>query len=271
MLHVNDTLKNAAILPFQLLESLGIPCGYERSFKLRKNQLLANRYLLGIDTAAVNSSQWNSLFQQLNMPANFIIDFKAGLAAANQALLGFEAQANDNAVFKLYLEYWDQLQIKQQENPDNNSPHLLHLGFKWQHDAPDHQKITHYHCLPGLNTQEIISRIHRHYSSLTQPASLNSTLTIVNLAIEHQPQARYLYMDVSEEGNSRQSFDLNLYPANLSISNIIQPVEQAAINLNVDPLKFERLISAIKDKPLGHISAGIGRDGEEYFTVYYEN
>jgi len=268
---VNDSLKKAAILPFQLIESLGIPCGYERSFKLQKNQILANRYLLGIETRHVKAPQWQPIFQRLNMPENFIADFKAGLADANTVLLGFEAQANDSAVFKLYLEYWDQLQARQQKTPDNDTPHQLHLGFKWQYDAPHHQQITHYHCLPGLSTDDMKNKISDQYSNLAQAASLNSSLSILNMAIERQPQANYLYIKVSEEGNKRQSFDLNLYPAGLSISDIIPAITQAATGLNADPIQFERLIAAVRDKDFGHISAGTGRNGQEYFTVYYEN
>ena len=209
---MNDSLKKAATLPFQLVESLGIPCGYERSFKLQKNQILANRYLLGIETKHVKAPQWQHIFQRLNMPENFIADFEAGLADANLVLLGFEAQANGSAIFKLYLEYWDQLQARQQKTPDNDTPYQLHLGFKWQYDAPHHQQITHYHCLPGLSTDEIKSKICCHYSDLRRAASLNSCQSILDLASEHNPQAKFLYMEVSEEGNKRQSFDLNLYP-----------------------------------------------------------
>lgn len=268
---MNDNLKNAAVLPFQLVQSLGIPCGYERSFKMQKEQLLANRYLLGIETSDINTAQWNKLFHQLNMPANFIADFRAGLADANLALLGFEAQANGSSVLKLYLEYWDLLRARQLETPDNHTPHLLHLGFKWQYDDPCRQQVTHYHCLPGLSAETISNRIRRHYAKLTQPASLKPSLSILNIATERAPQASFLYIEVSEKGNARQSFDLNLYPAGLSISDIIPSITQVASKMKLDPLQFERLIPVIENKLFGHISAGVGRDEQEYFTVYYEN
>ena len=39
-----------ASLPFEIVESMDLACGYERSFKMLHNRLLANRYLLGIRT-----------------------------------------------------------------------------------------------------------------------------------------------------------------------------------------------------------------------------
>ena len=268
---MNENLKKAAVLPFQIIESLGVPCGYERSFKLQNNHLLANRYLLGIETAAINQAQWQTIFKQLRMPENFSADFIPGLAKANLALLGFEARHNGQAIIKLYLEYWDQLRIRKQQEPGNHTPHLLHLGFKWQYDAPQRQQITHYHCQPGLSSAGIRNKISHHYSDLPEPACLQTGLSIFDLALTARPQAEFVYIEVSEAGNQRQSFDLNLYPAGLTINDIAQEIELAAINLNIDHHQLEHLMTLTRDKLLGHISAGISRDGQEYFTVYYEN
>ncbi len=250
---------------------MGIPCGYERSFKLQNKQILANRYLLGIETKHLSEQQWQQIFRQLNMPGNFISEFRAGLADANTVLLGFEAQADGIAVFKLYLEYWEQLNKQRQTDAGYKNRHLLHLGFKWQADAPHHQQITHYHCLPGLSTKQIKLKISDLYSPQTSPAGLTPALSILDLAEHTQPQAEYLYLEVSEAGSQRQAYDLNLYPAGLTISDIMQPIELAAKQLKVDPLQFQKLVPLIENKLFGHISAGTGRDGQRYFTVYYEN
>lgn len=268
---MQNTLSKSAIRPFQLLESLEIPCGYERSFKLLENNILANRYLLGFDTTQVSRSQWPDICGQLNMPPALMRDFQAGLSGANLALLGFEAEAGGTALYKLYLEYWDQLQRKKRDKASFSEPHLLHLGFKWQIDRPQRHLITRYHCQPGLDTDAIRQRISSHYGGLPAPASLNPAMSILELASARISEPEFLYIEVSEAGNPRKSFDLNLYSAGLTIGDIARPVRQVAIDLGVNQDKMNQLMPAIKDKLFGHLSAGTGRDGKEYFTVYYEN
>jgi hypothetical protein len=120
-----------AILPFKIVEHLGVPCGYERSFKMFQNTLLANRYLLGINTKDVNRESLLHICRQLGMPKSYLDSFESSLADANLVFLGFEHN-EDDCVYKIYLEFWEKVQKDLQMTPGNTSPVLLHLGFKWK-------------------------------------------------------------------------------------------------------------------------------------------
>ncbi len=264
-------MVQAATLPFQIVESMDVSCGYERSFKLCKDTILANRYLLGINTADVTTKKLLDACRTLDMPGDLVQEFHAGLPDANLVFLGFEADARGGALYKVYLEYWDQLREKLRSDPTYKEPHVLHKGFKWQYDCPKKNLVSWYQCLPGLTTDEILQCIQSRYSEVSDPVCLDSVGRIVALAHDRVPDKRLLYVEVSEAGNSRKSFDLNLYPTGLKITEIAKPISDAAARLDVPKDMFARLMSIVPHKLLGHISAGIGRDGQEYFTIYYES
>ena len=261
----------AAILPFKIVESMGIKCGYERSFKLCRNTILSNRYLLGINTADVSTKTLLDACRKLDMPANFLDEFHAGLTDANLVFLGFEANATGGALYKIYLEYWDQLLGKLRADPAYTGPHMLHKGFKWQYDCPEKNLVTWYQCQPGMATDEVLQRIQSQYCDIPDQLCLDSVCQIITLARNKASGSKFVYVEVSEQGSQRKSFDLNLYPAGLQIKDVVKPISDAAIKLDVPGDMFARLMSIVAQKLLGHISAGIGRDGQEYLTIYYEN
>lgn len=268
---MSNPVIQAATLPFQITESLAIACGYERSFKLTGNSILANRYLLGINTADVTAQQLLNACQKLDMPQMFLEQFQDELTDANLVFLGFEADATGGALFKVYIEYWDLLQKKLLQDPLLKAPHLLHKGFKWQYDAPDKSLVTEYFCLPNQTTDEIRQSIQSQYRDSSEQNCLAVVNRIIDIAEANASGKQFIYVEVSEPGNCRKSFDLNLYPAELTVKDIAIPLTEAIALLGIDRETFDRLMSIIQHKLFGHISAGIARNGEEYLTIYYEN
>lgn len=261
----------AAVLPFRIIESLGIGCGYERSFKLSNRSLLANRYLLGIDTGDVSRKLLLDACRQLDMPHKLLEEFEDGLPEANLVFFGFEDSEQAGSIYKVYLEYWDQLRQQLRAGTASGAPHLLHKGFKWYIDAPDRNVVTWYQCLPGLTIDEIQQRIESTYRDMPDAGSLDAIRWMIAIARRRSPGKQFLFVEVSEPGNPRKSFDLNLYPAGMRVADVAEPVRNAAASLNVPTDKLERLMSIVRSKLFGHISAGVSRAGEEYLTVYYEN
>jgi hypothetical protein len=268
---MNDPMALAAALPFRIIESLGIPCGYERSFKLCRRSILANRYILGMQAADATANQWMDAFRQLRMPESLQVEFFDGLPDANMVFFGFEDGEQSGSFYKVYLEYWDRLREKLVQDSGFREPNLLHKGFKWQIQAPDKHLITWYRCLPNLGMNEIRQHIEDIFLDLQDSPSLPGIREIIKAARQRQPGNSFLFVEISEPGNPRKSFDLNLYPAGLRVGQIAGPIRNVATAMDVPLDKLDRLMPMIQNKFFGHISGGISRTGEEYFTVYYEH
>ncbi|MEX0943251.1 MAG: hypothetical protein WD002_11990 [Pseudomonadales bacterium] len=78
-----------------------------------------------------------------------------------------------------------------------------------------------------------------------------------------------VYMQASEH-NARASFDLNLYPANLTLAEITDEVSAIANFLGRPGSELTPYYQQCKYATLGHISGGYDRSGEPFFTIYYE-
>ena len=78
------------------------------------------------------------------------------------------------------------------------------------------------------------------------------------------------YVEGEEEGSTRRSFDVRLYEADLKIGEVVGDLVKARDLFAVPTDRFDRLIEIIGGKTLGHISAGTGRDGREFLTIYYD-
>lgn len=55
-------------LLFRIVEDMQVPCGYERSFKMLEGRLLANRFLLGMNTENLTHERLLDVCRQLDMP-----------------------------------------------------------------------------------------------------------------------------------------------------------------------------------------------------------
>ena len=75
------------MLPFEILESLSVRGGYERSFKLKRGRILANRYLLGVNKAELSREAWLNVCEQLGMSTDFIESFNGHFPDAKSVLI----------------------------------------------------------------------------------------------------------------------------------------------------------------------------------------
>jgi len=267
---MHEQTARAGVLPFQIVEAWGVGCGYERSCKLSERRILANRYLLGIDTAKVVHARFLEAGRTLGMPQALYERFRDGLPEANLVFLGFEDSEEDGCIYKVYLEYWERLKRRLRAGAVDGEPQLLHEGFKWYVDAPARHMVTRYECLPGLDAGQIRQRIEAAYQDAPSTVTLEAVRGILELATGRIAGNRLLFVEVSEPGNPRRSFDLNVYPAGLRVGDALAPIRRAAASLEVPADKLKRLLSMISGKHLGHVSGGLSRGGDEYFTIYYE-
>ena len=258
-----------AALPFNLLEQMRIPCGYERSFKLLPGRVLANRYLLGVDLKDINSVQLQTICQRLRMPDEYVQALEEHLPNANLVFLGFEDNP-PHGTYKIYLEFWERVKSEVRSNPTSLTPKLLHLGFKWSVEDNSQRTTSKYVCYPLLSNEAILQRMSDVYVGHEDSVSQNITTEIVALAIRRAKEAPLIYLEVFEEDGLRRSFDINLYAAMLSLKDIQPALIRLRDHFAIPTSTFDRLYCLTCDKLLGHLSGGISQNGEEFVTIYYE-
>ena len=205
----------------------------------------------------------------MNMPRRLQADLHNHRHDANLLLLGFDS-GQSSPTHKIYLEYWDHYCETRKQNPGLTKPQLLHKGYKWKCSDPQNFVVTDYHCLPGLNFDDISKRVETIYEKTDSAYTLLPIMQILKMAYADNLQREFIYLQVSESASIRDSFDINLYAADLSVGQIFEQILDVANHLDVPNDKMNRLMPLVENKQLGHISAGVGRDGQEYLTVYYE-
>jgi hypothetical protein len=258
-----------ASLPFAIVEQWGVPCGYERSFKMLPGRLLANRYLLGVAAGEVTGDRWLDACRRLGMPEDYLNSFAARLGEANLVFLAFEDN-EASCAYKVYLEFWEKVrqEVRGKQNPQE--PLLLHLGFKWDANDSRRKAISEYLCFPLLNKREILTRIANIYAAEPDAGCGRIVEELVELAATRCADGALKYVEVREANSLRVSFDLNLYAAQVRLHEIWPSLSTARQRYAIPAERFARLYDLVGDKLFGHLSGGIDRRGEEFLTVYYE-
>jgi hypothetical protein len=249
------------------IEAAGLPYGREQSFKLVPGALLADRLLVGVPTSALSLQATVAMGAAFGMPAGAQQLVTRGFSEANAVFFATE-ESGVHRVFKLYLEFWDA--VRRRVRAGDASPQLLHLGVKWDSARPGHFEEAHYVCVPLLNTRDVLQRMRAVVPPESPAAAVGIAQDIVRLAARVRPQAPFLYLEVSETGNPRRSFDVNLYKSGLTVADAAAPLRAAALHFGVAGERFEAVLAGMLPMPLGHIAAGCDRHGGEFFSVYAE-
>ncbi len=264
------THEKAGLL-FQLVKGLNVEIGFERSFKIANAALLHNRYLLGVSKKAVGQRADDRLIEMCNMmgtPKTLLDIFKQYLPQANYVHFGFE-QNEKTTVYKVYLEFFETIKEEIEKGKHRPGPALLHLGLKWDVSNPARQSLTRYTWYPWLSPHEILQRV----SDILEPergaAAREAAEQLVSVALARIPARDILYLEVTEEGNPRRSFDINVYRANLQVAEVYPMLSMLCRRHSIPFDTFHSLYDGIKTKRFGHLAAGVDRDRNSFFTVYY--
>ncbi|HSB82035.1 MAG TPA: DUF3467 domain-containing protein [Candidatus Methylomirabilis sp.] len=262
--------RQAGLL-FQLVEGLNVGAGLERSVKISEGSLLSNRFLLGLSKRTIGpgaDKQILDICTRLRMPRDLLDAFGVGLADANYVHFGFE-RGERASLYKVYLEFWRKIEESLRNRPENLGPFLLHLGFKWDTTEAARRATTRYTWHPWLAVEDILARA----SGLLDPGLHRRTLEILSgilrLASGRIPHQDILYLEVTEEGNPRRSFDINMYRANLRLAELYPLLLQIGGRYSIPFQELQAFYEPIKHKTFGHISGGIDREGKDFLTVYY--
>lgn len=262
--------KKGATL-FHLVEELDVEIGLEHSCKFVEKAIMGNRFLLGVNKKQIEHNAQERIIhicKRLDMPQPLLETFRLCLSDANYVHFGFEESAT-TCLYKVYVEFWHSIKEELQRGKDPRRPFLLHLGFKW--DAFDNKKkaVTRYTWHPWISVADIHARLGSILDSATHGFALESARNIVSIAATRIPYKDILYLEVTEEGNPRRSFDINVYKADLQIRELYPMLSKLGQHHAISHAEFHDLYARIKTKRFGHLSGGVSREGKDFFTVYY--
>lgn len=262
----DDDAPVAARPLLQLVRSLDVGFGFEKSIKFTAGSALTDRMILGVRSKLAEPDSLIGICRRIGMPSVHLALFSESLPAANTVGFGYEG-STEGGMYKVYLEFWDQLR---QRPETDNSPALLFLGFKWDTRDPTRAAIARYVCHPRLTIKGVNQRLDALYESRNNSPSLQATRQIMSLASQRIGNDSFVYVEASEEGNPRKSFDINFYKAGLQVFDIAPVLTTLWQRYDIPGMPEQILSGQVGACPFGHLSGGLGRDGRDFLTMYYE-
>jgi tryptophan halogenase len=253
----------------RLVEALGAPYGLERSVKITPGMLADDRFLVSIGRAALGDAPAERLLQigrELDIPQNFAEALPASLCHADVVHFGYEAGSGQE-VYKIYLEYASR--VRDAMAAISQTPQLVHLAYKWAPLRADGAAVTRYTWVPCRNRNELELKLRSLLPENEAPRALGCALGLVSRIASYADSGELLLMDVEEAGNPRRSCDLNVYDAALRVDQIAGLLTSAMRDFAVPERQSQSLLERSANKALGHLSAGLGRDGREFVTIYF--
>lgn len=256
---------------YSLIDGLDVYYRLERSFKISRNSLLGNRFILTLSKKNMGSDADHKMLaicRALSMPEELYEIYGSRIGEARLAHFGFEEGASDS-LFKVYLEF-PYKRSGDFINQDQTKPWLLLMAFKWEATDNTRRAVTRYTGLPGYTPQEINRKIAGILSEDRFAVHLQAVTAMLDTCEQRNPKAPMWYLDVTEEGNPRKSFDIKTYKAKLKIYDVHAPLTKLYKHYSIAGSQFDPLYNSIKGHKFGHISCGVGRDGEDFISIYHE-
>lgn len=250
-----------------LLSGLGgvMPAGLERSFKLTAKGLSAQRFLVSTPLSRWSEGALEELPDVLGMPAALAVLYQRLRPGANHLYLGFEDDAGAVG-FKVYLEFPVRLRDRA-GGPLLRQPGTQALGLKWSLAHPGTTAVTRYDLHPGLDWHEMLAALPAAGPVAPAAEVLKAALRMARGKVT--PQALD-FLRVSEPGLPRASWDVNLYPADLSVSALVPALQVFAASQGLpEHVLQQRCAGGTARASLGHVSVGTGRDGAPFVTLYH--
>jgi tryptophan halogenase len=255
---------------FERVRVLQTGFGFEKSFKLARSSLREDRVILGVRSALAAPEALLAACRDIGMPPAYLDQFARELGGANTVGFGYEGGGH-GGVYKVYLEFWDRLRQRVMRDPANREPDLLFLGFKWEASEGDRTALARYTCYPLLSVRGILERLAALYQSRGDCPSLGAARAILALAAQRLGgDDSFVYVEAAEAGNPRKSFDLNFYKAGLRVRDLLPALSALCREYSIPAAELERIGAQAGGRMFGHLSGGLGRDGQDFLTVYYE-
>ena len=253
----------------RLVEALGAPYGLERSVKIAPGALYDDRCLISVHRTAFGRDpavRLREISGEMALPAAFAERLAADLDDADIVHFGHEATP-DGELRKIYFEYASQ--ARQAIDSRSGKPVLVHIAYKWAPARPSGAALTRYTWLPCPTRRDLEARLRDLVPPDRAPCALHAALTLIDRARPLAESGGMMMMAVDETGSRRRSADLNVYDAELRLSDVADLITQTASDFAVPGGRLAMVFDDAWGVTLGHLSAGLGRDGEEFVTIYY--
>jgi tryptophan halogenase len=251
--------------------ALAVPYGLERSCKLNADGIFANRFLLSVHRKALGPEplrQIQDIMQPLGLPEGLVREMERQLPDADVVHFGYEATARDE-LCKVYFEFTGNVRNAVRRLSGDDSAVLVHRAWKWRLSPAGAYAATDYvwrRLQPRESMMAAVARL------CEPPGVKHPAAQAVRYALEAAPRVvaeDLMLLEVNEEGSARRSFDLNLYPADLTVRAIMPAVERLGSEFRIPASEIDLALAPASGLSLGHIAGGFGRDGAPFATIYF--
>lgn len=244
--------------------------GFEFSIKLQKNAVLPSRYCFALPTNKVPQDSFLTIAEKLSVPTAVIDKIPENYSLSNQLGFAYEASPKRETI-KLYFEFWEDIKIRASSPKYVAKSELLFRGYKWDIRDPQAFVTADYRCLPYQTHAEILGRVKSILSTKHEKSIQNITQLMLQQAMKRVPKGYFVFSEVAEEGTLRKSFDINIYKANMIVGNMAPGIVEVLKIYNIADQKTFDLFNQIAHMPLGHISGGVNRKGNDFITLYFNS
>jgi len=258
-------------LCFQLLDRLNIKPAFERSFKFKEKKLLKNRFLLGFEKDLIKPNPHEKILdicEQIGMPPDLLATFLKNLPEASIVGFGF-GENETTCIVRAYLEFGIRYYRAMKNKPLNPDPYLSHLGCKWDVSDNTISVITKYTCYPAYTTEDMLETLSNGLYRHKDRSPYKIVKGILDLASSKVGNDKFLFLGVNEENNPRNSFDINMYRANLQMNEIYPFLLDMCRFYSIPDKQFHDLYEPVKTQIFGHIAGGIDRKVSDFLTIYF--
>jgi tryptophan halogenase len=250
--------------------ALGVPYGFERSCKLSAGRVSGDRFLLSVHRDALGSDplrRVRGLLDPAGMPDGLVDNLARDWPGADIVHFGYEA-AEGGEICKVYFEYADA--VRKAARLRAETPTLVHRAWKWRLPPASRHVVTDYTWRQNGAGEDLMRRV----AQLCEPPgtahpAARAVRALRDLAGANTRFDDLMLLDVQEEGTPRRSFDLNLYPTELTLRAIAPAIEELRREFGLSREQIDTAFEHALDLPLGHISGGSGRDGAPFVTIYF--
>jgi tryptophan halogenase len=251
---------------------LGVPYGLERSCKLTAGKVFGDRFLLSVHRNALKPAPVGRILDVLapvGVPDMLAQQLEREFAGTDVVHFGYEA-VDGGDICKVYFEHVENVRQALRGSRSPDQPTLVHRAWKWRLPATDGFSVTDYTWRRNAPGESVTDRIAQLCAPLgAAHLSARAVAAVRELVGSHVRFDDLMLLEVQEEGTVRHSFDLNLYPAELTVRGIAPVIDQLGKDFGLPAGQIAAVFDPVSDLALGHISGGSGRDGAPFVTIYF--